>query len=157
MAKRPPARNNPAAMATIRKLTRATCDRALPLLEAQYREHRIDMAGARLRKALRELVQGRGLVLLAWDGGPVGVAVLSHTFALEHGGKVTWLDELFVVPERRNQGIGLHLLRKARAAARQSGSRALELEVVEGHTRAARLYLREGFSRLPRTRYSLKL
>ena len=157
MAKQPGPRNNPAAMTTIRRLTAATCGRALPLLEAQYREHRIQMGGSTLRKAVRELSQGRGLLLLASDREPVGVAVLSYTYALEHGGPAAWLDELYVVPERRGKGIGLALLKRGMAAARRAGCVFMELEVVAGHGRAARLYLREGFRKLPRTRYSRPL
>lgn len=139
----------------IRKLTARTSAQALPLLEAQYREHDIDMGGARLRRALRLLLPRGGTVLLAMDRGEaVAVAVLSYVVALEHGGRVAWLDELYVVPARRGQGLGRALLLRAVAAARKAGCNSVELEVVRGHDRAARLYVRESFHRLPRTRFS---
>ena len=149
----------------IRTLTAATSTLALPLIEAQYREHDIPMGGARLRRALRLLLpragparSPAGAILLASDAlEATGVAVLSFTVTLEHGGRVAWLDELYVVPGRRGEGIGRALLMAALAAARRSGCKAVELEVVRGHDRAARLYLRESFHRLPRTRFSRAL
>jgi len=143
-------------MLTIRRLSDTA--RALPLIEAQYREHQIEIGRDRLKRALRGLVRGRGLVLLAIsDRAPAGVAALSWIWTLERGGRTAWLDELYVVPGERGRGIGRRLLLRAIDEARRSGCIALELEVVRGHGRAARLYLREGFSRLPRTRYSRQL
>src|SRR5258708_2214747 len=101
--------------------------RALPLLEAQYREHHLEMGGARLRAALRALLRGRGVVLLASRGGrDLGVAVLSFTWTLEHGGKVAWLDEMYVLPDARGRGTGLALLRRALREARAAGCAAVE-------------------------------
>lgn len=153
MAETAAARKNP--LMRIRTLTAATSRLALPLLEAQYREHDIEMGGARLRRALRLLLPRAGAVFLAGDGD--GVAVLSYAVALEHGGRVAWLDELYVVPHLRGEGLGRALLLAAVAHARSSGCKTVELEVVRGHDRAARLYLRESFHRLPRTRFSRAL
>jgi GNAT superfamily N-acetyltransferase len=138
----------------IRRLTPRDCDLAQPLIEAQYREHGIAMGGPRLGRALRTLVRGKGLLLLSTDRAtPVGTAVLSWNYELERGGAVAWLDELYVVPERRGKGVGRALLRRALREARTEGCESVQLEVVRGHDRAARLYVREGFARLPRTRY----
>jgi GNAT superfamily N-acetyltransferase len=138
----------------IRRLTRRGCAAALPLLEAQYREHDIAMSGATLLRALRELLGGKGLALIASErAAAVGVAVLSFSHQLERGGATAWLDELYVVPESRGSGVGRALLRRALREARREGCESVNLEVVRGHGRAARLYVREGFQRLPRTRY----
>lgn len=143
-------------MISIHGLSRAAP--ALPLIEAQYREHRIEMGGERLRRALDGLVRGRGVVLLARSGrSAVGVAVVSWTWTVERGGKTAWLDELYVAPALRGRGIGRRLLSRSLAEARRAGCASMELEVVRGHGRAARLYLRQRFSRLPRTRYSRAL
>jgi GNAT superfamily N-acetyltransferase len=142
----------------IRKLTSRTAALAAPLVEAQYRDHGIAMGGARLRSALRLLLPRHGAVLIAVDGGAaVGVAVLAYIVSLEHGGRAAWLDELYVVPERRGHGVGRSLLSEAIATARRARCMTVELEVIRGHDRAARLYLREDFRRLPRTRFSRAL
>lgn len=132
---------------------------ALPLLEAQYREHGIDVNGRPLRSALSRLLRspGSGAVLLALFPAPVGVAAISFTFSLERCGPVCWLDELYVEKRLRGRGIGRALLVRACAAARRQGCVQMELEIVRGHERAARLYRREGFAALPRKRYSKPL
>ncbi len=68
-----------------------------------------------------------------------------------------WLDELYVLPARRSEGIGTALLERTSALARERGCLALELEVDANHGRAARLYERAGFGRLARTRRSRRL
>lgn len=130
----------------------------LPLLEAQFAEHDIDMKGAALERAVRGLVEvpGRGAILAAYDDDTeraIGVAVLSHTWGLEVGGLTTWLDELFVVPERRSSRIGTRLLREAIVVATEEGCACVDLEVEIDHARAEELYLREGFTRRSRNRF----
>ncbi len=129
----------------------------MPLLEAQYRDHGIDMKGPRLLKAVRKLLDGHGLVFIALDPQPIGVAVLAWEWSLERAGRQAWLEELYVVPDRRGQGIGRKLLVRSFAEARKAGCVSIELEVLQGHGRSSHLYLREGFERLARTRYSRDL
>lgn len=145
-----------AALITLHRISRT--NEALPLVEAQYREHRIRIGRPRLRRALAGLVRGRGVVLLARSGrSAAGVAVVSWTWTVERGGKTAWLDELYVIPALRGRGIGRRLLLRAIAEARRAGCGSIELEVVRGHGRAARLYRRQRFSPLSRNRYSRAL
>ena len=96
--------------------------------------------------------------LLMLDGEkPVGLAALSYTWTLEHGGLVAWLDELYVVPERRCTQLGTALLDASRDVALGAGCAALELEVDSEHRRAESLYRRAGFVPLARSRWSLRL
>jgi ribosomal protein S18 acetylase RimI-like enzyme len=128
------------------------------LLGAQFGEHDIDVDD--LSAAALGLLEepSRGAIFLAEVGGArVGIAVLAHTWTLEHGGPVTWLDELYVVPSLRGAGIGSALLEHAIAAARAAGMRAVDLEVDAAHARAESLYARQGFERLPRARFALTL
>jgi GNAT superfamily N-acetyltransferase len=139
--------------------TEKELDAAVTLVSAQFVEHRIELAPGALAAALRVLMTEpkRGAVLLAYDPGPIGIAVLAYTWTLEHGGQVAWLEELYVAPERRGQGVGLALLRRALAFAKDAGSSAVDLEVDVEHERAERLYEREGFQRLPRRRWARPL
>jgi GNAT superfamily N-acetyltransferase len=140
--------------ATVRAL-----DDAVRLLGLQFDEHGIELIDDELPEAVRALLvdPSRGAVLLAYDPQPVGIAVLAYTWTLERGGRAAWLDELFVVPERRDRGTGLAMLRRALAVARDAGCRAVDLEVDARHARAERLYEREGFRRLSRNRWARKL
>jgi GNAT superfamily N-acetyltransferase len=137
-------------------------DRAevIALLAAQLAEHAIELAPDRLASAVDGVLAdpARGVLFVARaEGTAVGVAYLSFTWTLEHGGPVGWLEELYVVPSQRGRGIGTALLDVVGRRARAAGCGAVELEVDAGHARAARLYTRHGFRELPRTRFSLRL
>jgi len=135
-------------------------DAVTDLLAAQFREHDIAISPERLAAGVDGVLDdpGRGVLLLArLDGQPVAVAYLAWTWTLEHGGRVGWLEELYVRPEHRNGGVGTALLSDACRRARESGCLAIDLEVESGHARAIRLYERHAFRRLDRTRLSLRL
>ena len=136
-------------LATFRDL-----DAVVTLLEVQLREHRITTPVDRIRTATQGLVEdaarGRILVLRGPDGMVAGVACLSYIFTVEHGGKAAWLEELFVVPARREKGQGTALLNASLAQARADGCRAMDLEIDIDHRRVASLYERHGFR--PHTR-----
>jgi GNAT superfamily N-acetyltransferase len=129
------------------------------LLASQFEEHGIALSLDELAEAVRVLIadERRGTVLVAHGPEPIGVAALAYTWTLEHGGLVAWLDELFVVPQHRDRGVGQALLRRAVDVARESGCRAVELEVDADHARVEQLYQREGFVSLPRRRWARRL
>jgi GNAT superfamily N-acetyltransferase len=130
------------------------------LLVAQLREHRIATPAARVGAAVgRHLARrDRGRILVALAGGRlVGIAALSFAWPLEHADRSVWLEELYVTPAWRERGIGTRLLRAVRIVAAAAGAVAIDLEVDVEHTRAARLYEREGFQPVPRARWILFL
>ena len=132
-------------------------DSAVALFEAQLLEHKIDTAAADLRKAIQAAIaESRyGFILVALDDGgePIGVAYAASLLSLEHGGISGWLEELYVLPKRRGQGIGSRLLEEVIAQAKKRGWRALDLEVDITHERAATLYLRHQYRPLSRSRF----
>jgi GNAT superfamily N-acetyltransferase len=135
-------------------------DAIAELLAAQFEEHAIRVDDATLRQGIRgPLADPRlGALLLARAGGrAVGLAYLAYTWTLEHGGKAAWLEELYVVPDRRSRGVGTALLRAALDQARAAGCKAVDLEVEADHARAAHLYAREGFVAHSRARWVRKL
>jgi GNAT superfamily N-acetyltransferase len=101
----------------------------LEMLEAQFRELAIETPREWLTAAVNGVFEdpSRGSFLLARrDGHDVGLAYLSFQWTLEHGGKIAWLEELYVRPERRAQGIGRELLRAALAHAVSAGCQAVD-------------------------------
>ena len=132
-------------------------DSVVALFEAQLLEHEIDTAADDLRKAIQKVVlePTSGFILVATEdgGSPIGVAYAASLLSLEHGGISGWLEELFVLPERRDKGIGSRLIAEVLVQARKRGWRALDLEVDITHERAAALYLRHQFRPLSRSRF----
>jgi GNAT superfamily N-acetyltransferase len=146
-------------MIRIRLCTAADRAAARALLAAQLEEH--DLPTEPIDSALDGALanDGRAIVLLAEDATrrAVGVAWVSFTWTLEHGGKSAWLEELYVVPELRSQGIGGQLLEEVLRETKGRGCRAVDLEVESAHARAANLYARAGFVAHTRARWVRKL
>jgi GNAT superfamily N-acetyltransferase len=130
------------------------------MLAAQLEEHAIPLAPDLLAEAVSGalLDDGRALILVARDAGrPVGIAFLSFQWTLERGGRVLWLEELYVLPERRGRGTGALLLQATLDVARARRCRAVELEIEASHARAANLYARAGFQPLDRVHWTLSM
>jgi GNAT superfamily N-acetyltransferase len=81
----------------------------------------------------------------AADDALCGYLVLVHVLSLEHGGLTGEIDELFVLPEARSQGVGGRLLASAEAALRQRGGVRLQLQLAIGNAPARRFYQRRGY------------
>jgi ribosomal protein S18 acetylase RimI-like enzyme len=81
------------------------------------------------------------------DGNPCGYCLLNKTYQHEAGGIVLWVEELYVRPEFRSQGLGsafFHFLETEPHSW-------IRLEVEPDNTAAIRLYEKRGFAFLPYT------
>jgi len=144
----------------IRIAAPADRDAVLRLLSAQLRDHGIATPDADLRRVVDVLLERphRGRFLVAADGERViGLAAVSFGFPLEHGGRGAWLEELYVEPPSRGNGVGGRLLAAALALASDGGAVAIDLEVERGHEAVERLYRRQGFAPLARARWARRL
>src|SRR5476649_115328 len=98
------------------------------LFEMQMREHGVKSSHDILRAALAVLgtQPEQGFVLSATcDRSTVGVAYAARILSLEHGGWSGWLEELYVLPEWRDRGVGSQLLAAVIAGATERGWAAL--------------------------------
>ena len=99
-----------------------------------------------LAERVRELIaSGETIVLLA-GGGPEGLAVLRFRPALWTSGLECYLAELYVVPNRRGQGLGRGLMETALAVAREQGADSMDLGTGDEDVAARALYESLGFS-----------
>lgn len=140
----------------IDRATPAETDAVVELIRQQFAEHHILCEPGQLGRSVAPMLSpdGPGFVLLAKDGGHhLGLAAVAFSWTLEHGGRSAWLDELYVVPDHRDAGIGTALLDRALAEVRREGCLAVDLEVDAEHRRAESLYHRRGFQRLDRSRW----
>jgi GNAT superfamily N-acetyltransferase len=136
-------------------------DAAAALLHAQLREHCISTSIKGLRSRLSSLSRdaSRGFVLLA-TAGPrnfVGVVYAVSLVSLEHGGISGWMEEFYVAPAWRSQGIGSLLLAETISIARRLEWKALDLEVDDQHFRVRSLYARHEFRPVARHRFCRRL
>lgn len=122
---------------------------ALVDLHASYRAEEGLPANARAREALEPLLRdrSRGMVLVAGEArDALGYAVLTWGWGLESGGREGLLDEVYVAPERRGQGIGGRLVDRVIEAARSAHCRTLFVETERANESARRLYARHGLA-----------
>ena len=75
-----------------------------------------------------------------------GVALVTLRRNVWYDGPVALLDELYVAPERRSQGLGAAMIRLLIADADELGVSAIEINVDAGDVDAQRFYERLGFS-----------
>ena len=86
------------------------------------------------------------LLALDDDEDVVGVLTLVETIAIYAGGKIGVLNELYVVPEYRSEGVGKILLDAAKDLGEQRGWVRLEVTTPgEEYAKTLRFYEREGF------------
>ena len=96
-------------------------------------------------RAVAFIAKGELTFLLAGDG-PDGIAQLRFLPSLWSGKLDAYLEELYVVPERRGQGIGRALLERAMQTARAAGATRMDLNTGETDTAARALYESLGFT-----------
>ena len=78
--------------------------------------------------------------------GPDGVAEIRLRPSIMTGALDAYLEELYVSPARRGQGLGRALLEAAMVVAREQGATRMELGTSEDDVAARSLYESAGFS-----------
>jgi len=76
----------------------------------------------------------------------VGHIVLTLKYAMEYGGMVACLDDLYVQPDWRNKGLSTGALVEIRSFCEGLGIRALTVEVGHNNGPAQTVYRRVGFA-----------
>jgi ribosomal protein S18 acetylase RimI-like enzyme len=105
-------------------------DAEFPVVDARLPLHRLDQEGERT-------------YFVAWDGGhPVGHA---HVAWQGYSG-IPEIQDAFVLPERRGEGIGSALTASAEREATARGHRRIGLTVSVANAGARRLYERLGYA-----------
>jgi ribosomal protein S18 acetylase RimI-like enzyme len=85
--------------------------------------------------------------MIETDRAAAGYALLSFTWSTEAGGLCVLLEEVYVSPRCRGEGVGSALLRFVEGEYGGKASR-FRLEVAPSNAPAIRLYERMGYMRL---------
>jgi GNAT superfamily N-acetyltransferase len=152
---------NPTQKFQVRSLKIEEIDSAVDLLGRQLSEHGVKTNLGKVQSVIERIVEddrlGFVLVALEKNQRPVGVALGCAFLGVEHGGTSGWIEELYVLPDFRERGIGSLLVAEFIRVASAFGWRAIDLEIDSAHRRAASLYGRHGFAELDRSRLSRRL
>ncbi len=112
---------------------RSLADEELPFVDERLPLHRLDLEA-----------KAEALYLIAWDDlEPVGHARL----ALRGHGGLPEIQDVWVLPERRREGIGTLLTLAAERQAAKHGFGQVGLTVGVGNDPALRLYERCGYAK----------
>ena len=76
----------------------------------------------------------------------VGYIQQRYQYSLWLSGLEATLEDLYVSPDRRRQGMGIHLMQFAIERAKEKGCRAIKLDTNESNRSAIDLYLKLGFT-----------
>ncbi len=99
-----------------------------------------------LAPRLRRLLAGDETIAILAGTPAVGVALVTFRPNVWYAGRVALLDELYVVPPLRSQGIGTAIIDHLLTLARDEGVGLVEINVDEADVDAQRFYERHGFS-----------
>ena len=102
------------------------------------------------------LASGEVTVVLG-GSGPDGLALLRFRPSLWSGDLDAYLEELYVVPHLRGQGLGRAMMERAMDVARERGATRMDLGTSTDDTAARALYEKLGFKPLPLVRYYPRL
>jgi len=97
-----------------------------------------------LRKFLADASLGEAWVFCD-AAAVVGYIVLTFGFSFEYHGRDAFIDELYIEPAYRRQGLGRRAMEFIAQRSRERGVEAIHLEVDEGNTAAEELYRRAGY------------
>jgi GNAT superfamily N-acetyltransferase len=127
----------PEDVATVLRLVRA-------LAEYERLLHEVTATEADFSRALFGAVP-RGHAILAWVGrDAVGLAIWYYTFSTFTCTPDLFLEDIFVEPAYRGQGIGLAMLRDLARRARAQNCRRMEWRVLNWNQPAIDFYRRIG-------------
>ncbi len=119
------------------------------LMAEFYAEGGYDLNHARAAGAFAAILADERLGY-AWiiqaDHQDVGHIVLTLKYAMEYGGMVACLDDLYVKPDWRNKGLSTGALIEVRDFCQKAGIRALTVEVGHSNGPAQTVYRRVGFA-----------
>ena len=118
--------------------------RLLHDFNSEYEEHTPGVEA--LTEHARSLLEEGEITVLFAGEGPDGFCLLRFHRSIYNGRPDAYIQELYVVPGRRGEGLGRALLEAALDAAREAGAPHIELTTSEDDSEALSLYESSGFT-----------
>jgi (aminoalkyl)phosphonate N-acetyltransferase len=94
---------------------------------------------------VKNIQNKENVYLIAWQNVPVGYVSCHIQSLLHHGGNVAEIQEMYVIPEARRQGIGKQLLEQLKIILRKRKVHRIEVTSQVHRTQAHRFYQGESF------------
>jgi GNAT superfamily N-acetyltransferase len=114
------------------------------LAEYEYLEHELKATEAQLREALFGERPAAEALIAERDGEALGYALFFSTFSSFLASTGVWLEDLFVRPANRGEGVGKALLGAVATLVRERGGERLEWAALDWNELALGFYRRIG-------------
>ena len=137
---------------TIRRLEKTDFDAVLEMMLDFYASDAVLIHAEEsvLRRSLTDAIAAgpyfEGFVFCV-ENAVAGYALISKSYSTEVGGICVWLEDIYIKPEFRGQGLGTAYLSFVENRFRGQAVR-LRLEAEEENERAMEIYSKAGFERL---------
>lgn len=136
-------------MIGVRRATAADIATLVELMREFYAEADFPLDDAWAAAAFSALIADPALGaawIIAADAAPIGHVVLTVRYAMEFGGLIGYIDDLFVRKTHRRNGAATAGLDALLAECRQRGCRSVHVEVGPDNVAAVALYTRFGLA-----------
>jgi ribosomal protein S18 acetylase RimI-like enzyme len=119
----------------------------IPLMLEFSKEVDAELTEQHVFGALKPLLADRSIgdVWIAEDDQVLGYLVITWGWGIESGGKEALIDEIFISPPLRGQGLATALIQAALGRARDLDTKAVFLETERDNPQSRELYERLGF------------
>ncbi len=128
----------------------------VPMVKEFYALEKITFDASSVRLALAQFLSnpafGRAWLIYA-DDRLAGYVIFTFSFCLEFGGRDAFIDEIYLKPEYRQQGIGKKAIDFLIEYGKTDGLKMILLEVDHDNFGAQEVYKKKGFE--PREKYFL--
>lgn len=122
-------------------------DALIPLMRAFSEEVSAPLSPSHILGALEPLLADPAIgdIWVCEDQQILGYLVITWGWGIESGGKEALIDEIFISPDHRNQGLASSLIQAAIDKAKQLGTKTVFLETEANNPESRALYERLGF------------
>ena len=135
-------------MASVRRAVATDQEAVLELMRGYCQEVQTPLSDEHLLEALVPLISNEQLgdLLVAEQGEELaGYLVITWGWGIESGGAEALIDEMYVSPAYRNQGVGTLLMIEAQSRASSKDVKVIFLETEQNNPESRELYDRLGF------------
>ena len=135
-------------MASVRRAVATDQESVLELMRGYCQEVQTPLSDEHLLEALVPLISNEQLgdLLVAEQGEELaGYLVITWGWGIESGGAEALIDEMYVSPAYRNQGVGTLLMTEAQSRASSKDVKVIFLETEQNNPESRELYDRLGF------------
>ncbi len=135
-------------MTTFKEAHKSDIEAIVSMMEQFYAIDHYPFDNELTRKMLQTFIEDGHLGklwLIYSNENLAGYIVLTFVFSFEYGGKIAFVDELFIMPAFRSRGIGRDAIDFIKREADKLLLKVLYLEIEPHNTTAQKLYIAANF------------